>query len=78
MGTVVSSGTSGGLMSHLPTNAVGKQALASALQHGFVAVLIFALLALGVTFFLKEIPIVVTQEEVAQKDEEADKELMHA
>lgn len=83
VGTAVSSGASGGLMSHLPTNAVGKQALANALQHGFLAVLIFALLALGVTFFMKEIHVQGTQEdteqeEVAQKGEEADKELLHA
>jgi len=83
VGTVVSGATSGGLMSHLPTNELSKQVLAGALQHGFLAILIFALIALVVTFFMKEIPVLVTQEdaeleEAAQVDEEADKELIHS
>ncbi len=83
VGTVVSSTTSDGLMSHLPTNAAGKQILAGALQHGFLAILIFALIALVVTFFMKEIPVLMAQgdseqKEAAQVNKEADKELLHA
>ena len=41
-------------MSHLPTSAASRLALSGALARGFVAVLVFALIALVATFFLKE------------------------
>ena len=83
VGTVVSSSVSGNLMHRLPTTAASKLALSAALQHGFLAVLIFALVALVGTFFLKEGRVVATQEapsseRVAQAHEEFDKELVHA
>jgi MFS family permease len=79
VGTVVTSAISGNLLHDLPTNAGDKLALAGALQHGFLAVLVFALIALVVTFFLKEAPIMATQaalspERAAQADEESDEE----
>jgi EmrB/QacA subfamily drug resistance transporter len=60
VGTVVNSAVSGDLTRHLPTDQAGKLLLSSAIQHGFVAVLIFALLALLATFFLKDVPLVTT------------------
>ena len=70
-------------MHHLPTTTASKMALSISLQHGFLAVLVFALVALVGTFFLKEGRIVASQEalsseRVAQADEEFDKELVHA
>ena len=58
-------------------------ALSAALQHGFLAVLIFALIALVASFFLKDLPFTATQEvhsqdQVVQEDEELDKELVYA
>lgn len=58
VGTVVSSSSDSNLLHSLPVTAVGKVALAGALQHGFVAVLVFALIALVATFFLKDVPFV--------------------
>lgn len=83
VGTVVTSSASGDLMSHLPTSPVSKQALAAALQHGFLAVVIFALIALVAAFFVKELPIKTTQEAYApdqapQVEEAPEKELVHA
>jgi MFS family permease len=54
VGMVITSSTSGDLMNHLPTSPASKLALSTALQHGFLAVLVFALLALVAAFFLKE------------------------
>ena len=83
VGTVVSSTISGDLLHRLPTSNAGKLALSNALSHGFVAVLIFALIALLVTFFLKDMPFVTTQisteeQQEVQADEEPDKELICA
>ncbi len=62
VGTAVTSAISGNLMSHLPTSAASRLALSGALAHGFVAVLIFTLIALVATFFLKEWRVVAMQE----------------
>lgn len=58
VGTVVSSSSAGNLLHHLPTTTEDRAALAGALQHGFVAVLVFALIALAAAFFLKDVPFV--------------------
>ena len=63
VGTVVSSGVTGDLTRHLPTDQAGREQLFGALQHGFVAVMIFALVALLATFFLKDVPFVATSAE---------------
>ncbi len=81
VGTVVSSSLSGDLTQHLPTDHAGKLLLSGALQHGFVAVLIFALIALAATFFLKDLPFVTTlarTEAEAQADEEDALEMAHS
>src|SRR5713226_2647259 len=83
VGTAVTSAISGNLMSHLPTSAASRQALSGALTHGFVAVMVFALIALVATFFLKDRLLVATQEnrdpeKVAQADEEPAQELICA
>lgn len=83
VGTVVTSSVSGGPVSHLPTGSASRVALAAALQHGFVAVLIFALIALAATFFLKVAPIQATPEapaldQVAQTNETLERELVNA
>ena len=80
VGTVVNSSVSSDLLRRLPTTKIGQLALATALQHGFVAVLIFALIALVVTFFLKDVPFVtaptIAEAEIQADEEEADKELV--
>jgi predicted MFS family arabinose efflux permease len=58
VGTVVSSSISGNLLHHLPTTTAERAQLSGALQHGFVAVLVFALLALLAAFFIKDVPFV--------------------
>jgi ABC-type proline/glycine betaine transport system permease subunit len=58
VGTVVTSGIAGNLLQRLPTTATDRQALAGALQHGFMAVLVFATLALLAACFLKDVPFV--------------------
>ena len=58
VGTVVSSSIAGNLLHRLPTTTAERAALAGALQHGFVAVLVFALIALVAAFFLKDVPFV--------------------
>jgi EmrB/QacA subfamily drug resistance transporter len=85
VGTAVTSAVSGNLMSHLPTSAASRQALSGALTHGFVAVLIFALVALLATFFLRDKAIVSAQEALSPKEAQApevnetfDKELVRA
>jgi EmrB/QacA subfamily drug resistance transporter len=83
VGTVVTSSVSGNVMSHLPASTASKMALSTALQHGFSVVLIFALIALVATFFLKELPLATSQEadsqeQVAREDEEVSKELVYA
>ena len=60
VGTVVTSSIALNLLQRLPTTVMGRQALAGALQHGFVAVLVFAALALIVACFLKDVPFVPT------------------
>ena len=82
VGTVITSSVSGDLMNHLPTTTASKTALSTALQHGFVAVLVFALIALAATFFLKDVALRATQEKLeperaAEADVEYDKELVH-
>nr|MBA2680085.1 MFS transporter [Ktedonobacteraceae bacterium] len=72
VGTVVTSSVSSNLTKQLPTTSASKLALSTSLQHGFLVVLIFALIALVATFFLREIPVKATQEEFAQ--EQVDKE----
>jgi hypothetical protein len=69
------------LTQRLPTNQAEKLVLSGALQHGFVAVLIFALIALAATFFLKDVPLVTTparREAEAQADEEDALEVAHS
>ncbi len=83
VGTVVTGSVSSDLVKHLPTTTASKLALSAALQHGFLAVLVFALITLLATFFLKERLIVATQgalspERPPQTDEESDKVLVHA
>jgi MFS family permease len=58
VGTVVSSSSDSSLLHSLPATVVGRAALADALQHGFVAVLVFALIAVVAAFFLKDVPFV--------------------
>lgn len=83
VGTLITSSVSGDPMNHLPATPASKLALSTALQHGFLAVLVFALAALAVTFFLKDRSIQATQEalsqdEVEMVDEQPDKELVYA
>lgn len=85
VGTIVSSSVSGNLLNHLPTTTASKTALSVALQHGFIAVLLFALLTLIAAFFLKEKHIIATPESLEaasivaeQKGAESNKELVHA
>src|SRR6266542_981802 len=83
VGTAVTSGVSGDLMSHLPANDADKLALTGALHQGFLAVLVFALIALVATFFLKEVPITAAQEApsptgAVQAEAESDQELVYA
>ncbi len=68
VGTVVTSSTSGNAMSQLPTTLAPKLALFTGLQHGFITVLLFALIALAITFLLKEPPLKMAQESVTQTD----------
>ncbi len=70
VGTAVSSSASGDLMSHLPTADTDKQALAGALQHGFIAILVFALIALVCTFLLKEVPLATAQAQTRAEPEQ--------
>ncbi|MEO7909334.1 MAG: MDR family MFS transporter [Roseiflexaceae bacterium] len=74
VGTVVSSAGSGDLMQKLPTTDADKLALSSALQHGFVAVLVFALIALAASFFLKDMPF-ADAPEAAEADTDTVQEL---
>ncbi len=78
VGTVVSSSVPGKLEQHLPADQAGKLMFAGALQHGFMAVLIFAVIALLVACFLKDVPFTTaTQKEaVAQANETVEKELI--
>jgi len=69
VGTAVNSSISGDLLRHLPTNAADKLALSGALQHGFVAVLVFTVIALVTTFFLKDVPLASSRQ--AGPEEEA-------
>ncbi|MGZ3584308.1 MAG: MFS transporter [Ktedonobacterales bacterium] len=80
VGTVVTTSLSGGSVSHLPTSQASRLALAAGLQHGFVAVLIFALIALAASFFLQHTTIKATPaaDQAAQTDDALEKELVHA
>jgi MFS family permease len=76
VGTAVTSAISGNLMSHLPTSAASRLALSGALARGFVTVLVFALIALVATFFLKEGRAGAMQEgSEAEKEAEAESAL---
>jgi EmrB/QacA subfamily drug resistance transporter len=79
VGTVVTSSVSGDPINHLPTTTASKLALSAALQHGFLAVLVFALIALVAACFLKEVRIKstqggVSQDQAVRADEESDGE----
>jgi EmrB/QacA subfamily drug resistance transporter len=81
VGTAVTSGVSGDLMSRLPIDEAGRMALAGALQHGFLAVLAFAALALAAALFLKDGPILAAQraneaERADEPDVDAGQELL--
>jgi EmrB/QacA subfamily drug resistance transporter len=83
VGTVVTSSFSGDPMSHLPTTLASKLALSAAIQHGFLAVLVFSLIALAATFFLRDEAIKATQGELSPDQEvpaaeEIDKALVRA
>ncbi|HLZ56220.1 MAG TPA: MDR family MFS transporter [Ktedonosporobacter sp.] len=83
VGTVVTSAASGDLMSHMPSSPVAKLALSGALTQGFLAVLVFAGIALVATFFLKDMPLReaqgrVEEESVMEEEEEVVLELVHA
>jgi MFS family permease len=71
VGTAVTSSASGNLMQRLPDNQAGRMALSGALQHGFVAVLVFAVTALLVTFFLKDLPFVTPSQREASAETES-------
>ena len=68
VGTVVSSSIAGNLLHRLPTTTAERVALSAALQHGFVAVLVFALVALLASFFLKDVPFVSTHSREAESE----------
>ncbi|HEX7733759.1 MAG TPA: MDR family MFS transporter [Ktedonobacteraceae bacterium] len=81
VGTAITSAISGNLLSHLPTSMSSKLALSGALTHGFIAVLVFALISLVAAFLLKELPLKTGQsstksEEVVQESEASEKELV--
>jgi EmrB/QacA subfamily drug resistance transporter len=65
VGTVVSSSMIGSLEQRLPTSQVEKLQFAGALQHGFIAVLVFAAIALLATVFLKNVPLGTTSKQEA-------------
>jgi EmrB/QacA subfamily drug resistance transporter len=79
VGTVVNSAVSGNLLAHLPTDPAGKLLLSTALQHGFVAVLVFAVIALLGTLFLKDVPFgtASTSEEAVEANEPSENTLVH-
>jgi EmrB/QacA subfamily drug resistance transporter len=60
VGTVVTSSLSANLTNNLPADQAGKLVLAEALQHGFVAILVFAVMALLATFALKDVSFVAS------------------
>jgi hypothetical protein len=68
VGTVVSSSINGNLLHRLPATTADRAALAGALQHGFVAILVFALVALVTAFFLKDMPFVPTSAREAESE----------
>jgi EmrB/QacA subfamily drug resistance transporter len=80
VGTVVNSAISDDLLHNPPTTLEDKLALAGALQHGFVAVLVFAVIALLTTFFLKDVPFTTSTPNQTTEDtrETAEKELVHS
>ncbi|HEX8995540.1 MAG TPA: MDR family MFS transporter [Ktedonobacterales bacterium] len=58
VGAVVTGSISPTLLRRIPSTLAAKHALAGAVQHGFVAMLVFAILTLVVTAFLKDLPMV--------------------
>jgi MFS family permease len=82
VGTIIASSTSLDMTKQLPATMATQQMLSTALQHGFLAVLAFALLALLASFFLKEVTLKSTSqdEEVTTKQspQSSEKELTHA
>jgi MFS family permease len=73
VGAAITSGTSGDLIGAQPASEASVHTLTGALQQGFLAVLAFAVVALVVSFFLKESPIPATQ-----TNDESDLSLTHA
>ncbi len=73
VGAAVTSGTSGDLIGAQSASEASIHALTGALRQGFLAVLAFAVMALVVSFFLKESPIPATQ-----TNDESDHSLTHA
>ena len=81
VGTAVASASSGNLMSHLPSTVASRSMLAAALQHGFGAILIFALITLVAAVLLKDQPLPAEQENTQSEaqdgvSEESDKVLI--
>jgi MFS family permease len=72
VGTVVSSSIAGSLLHRLPTSTAERGVLAGALQHGFMAVQVFALVALLAAFFLKDVPFVSSSSRPVSAEEMAD------
>jgi len=80
VGTLVSSSVTGDLAQRLPTDPAGQLLLSDALQHGFVAALVFALVALLAAFFLKDVPLATAAngEAPTEAGEDAEHEAVHA
>jgi EmrB/QacA subfamily drug resistance transporter len=75
VGTIVTSSFAGDPLSQLPTTVSAKLALSTALQHGFLAIVCFALIALVATFFLKEVPLATTRAKT-ETEEKSSEELV--
>ena len=76
VGAVVNSSVSGDLTRRLPTSHVGRLALSTALQHGFVVVLVFALIALAVAIWLKDAPLAAKENHAAAEEVEDEEEAL--
>ena len=74
VGAVVNSGVSAQSLHRLPATMAGKVALAGALQHGFVAVTLFAGMALVTAFFLKDLPMTSAKDAAPIEANEAKQE----
>jgi MFS family permease len=83
IGATITSAVPGDLIRRLPASDAERFALAGALQHGFLAILVFAIIALVCTFFLQETPSIAMQEtssikKTVQADAEPGQELARA